>query len=140
MPNSPRQGFKLWVSFEVVLPLFLIMWIWPLSQFMMSIPNAYERIFSSADLLPFCSLMILGLYSDLSQNIKSGKLETLRLAALLGGIFLLVIYGSMKTLFMLSESGKLTAETLVDKILFSHFSMACLFLTLMFSFYTKSLS
>jgi hypothetical protein len=132
------RRFKLWLFIEALLPLcFMIIW-WPMAKYMMSIPNAYEQIFSSGDLLPFCSLMLLGFFTSIFRNSQdnSGRLETLGLMSLVLGIVLLLLYGSMKTLSLLLENGKLPTG-IVNKITFSNFSMACLVLTLSFSFYTQ---
>jgi len=100
------DAFVKWLVVEVVIPLsFVLALFWPIGWLALSLPHLFEKIFSSADLLPLSALILLGIFSDFEQaalyeRIRSPWLTALRYCAILLAVLYLFTYGFCKVRYL----------------------------------------
>ena len=121
-----RRQLSIWVAFECVLPLFLIISLWPIAEFFIQgVDRPFLRIFSTADLVVFSALLFLSMYKDIEGCIDQGilsrnKFFRTKLTSLVLAVLLLFSYGFMKNaaLFampLLSESNEAPTLTAIAR-------------------------
>jgi hypothetical protein len=63
-----KYSLASWFLFDYCLPLIFIMVFWPIALYLLKIPYAFERVFSSADLIPLGALLMLGSVREVYKN------------------------------------------------------------------------
>lgn len=93
--------FMTWFLFELTLPVLFVIAIWPIGEHLLKIPHAYERVLSSADMLPLGALILIGVVLEtiFDKEIKKESIFLTLLIALASflSICLLFVYGFLKS-------------------------------------------
>ncbi len=145
---------KYWLILEVIIPISMLVLIWPISKLLISLQHSFYRVFSAADLIPFSALLVLGVKREIESSIrfnelKKTNLENYNLLSLALPILILFIYGFLKYNFMIysfnvcniiDDSCKLVPVPSVDPIIQATalLSIGMIVLCIAFCFAAKS--
>ena len=93
--------YYMWVLFELLLPVFFVLAMWPVCVYLLALSHAYERSLGGADLIPVAAVLLItvsidGLYGEISRHHKSVALFVCCVTSLAMSMVLLVAYGFIK--------------------------------------------
>src|SRR5947209_2914352 len=99
-----QREFLNWMGWKVLLPLILIILIWPLYGKLLHLPHPFVRAFAHGDLLIFSSLVLMEA-SIVGEHIPQQSFWSLfnRIAAKIAAIVIIAIYAAIKYSVVLSE-------------------------------------
>jgi len=94
-----------WAGFEVMIPIFFVLAIWPVSAALLQISFSFEKTLGSADLLPIGSVLLLGvaidaIFSEFYRPKKSMAIAIFAIAACLFALIYLFFYGFAKAEYL----------------------------------------
>ncbi len=138
-----RYQLNSWLCIQILLPVFFIAILWPVYKFLFLTPFAFERVFSSADLIPFSSLILLGVFLDIDSeeklnNMQKKSLQYYRLAALIFAIIILSLFGFLKyhnMSYQFPSQAQATVDDVITVIAF--ISISCLFFSVCLAYLAK---
>jgi len=94
-----------WAGFEVMIPIFFVVAIWPISAALLQISFSFEKTLGSADLLPIGSVLLLGvaidaIFAEFYRPKKSMVIAILAIVACLLALIYLFFYGFAKAEYL----------------------------------------
>lgn len=134
-----------WLGFEVFIPVFFVVAIWPISAAFLNISHAYEKTMASADLLPISAILLIGvaidaIFSESKRAVKSIKFPILIVVSCVSALVLLFVYGFIKSEYM-RYTFPVTGELIDDRMtLFSFISFASIAFAISFASLLKLMS
>lgn len=69
-----KNSFSSWFFFDYCLPIVFIVGFWPIADFLLKTPYAFERVFSSAELVPVASILMLGVSREIDTEKNLGRI------------------------------------------------------------------
>lgn len=95
-----------WLWFEFMLPMFTLVWLWPMMAYLGQRPYAFQAVFGGADLVPVAALLMLNVWREIDRHARAGgvmtpMLENFQYAAVLVPVGILTLYGFVKYFVML---------------------------------------
>lgn len=98
--NHYEKSLRSWIYFDFGLPVFLIIIIWPICQFLIGLEHSFERVFSTADLIPIGSVLMLATSREIDienrLNRISRDMDGFQQAGLFIPIITLIVYIVLK--------------------------------------------
>jgi len=70
-----RNSLFCWFCYDFFLPIFFTVGFWPVAQFLVKTPFAFEKVFSSADLLLVASLLMLSSSREIDIENKLNRIS-----------------------------------------------------------------
>lgn len=94
-----------WFFLELVLPVFFVLLIWPVSKFLLGLSYSYERSLGGADLIPVACILLItvaveALFGEVVRKSKSLPLTMISITALAISMPLLAGYGFLKVEYL----------------------------------------
>lgn len=130
-----------WAGFEVIIPIFFVVAIWPISAAFLQISFAFEKTLGSADLLPIGSVLLLGvaidaIFAEFQRATKSMTVAVLAIVACLVALVFLFLYGFAKAEYLrYSFPASGTVDTRM--VLFAYLSGMSIIFAVIFSLLVK---
>jgi hypothetical protein len=106
--DETQRQFLNWMGWKVLLPLILLILIWPLYGSMLHLPHSFVRAFAPGDLLIFSSLILMEAAIE-GEHLPHQSFAAL-LARMLAKIFAIVfiaVYVAIRYSVVLHENGML---------------------------------
>ncbi len=73
--NQYKSSLSSWFFFDYCLPIAFIVGFWPIALYLMKIPYAFERVFSTADLIPIAGLLMLGASREIDMESRLNRVS-----------------------------------------------------------------
>ncbi len=99
-----KDSLSSWFLFDYCLPIIFIIGFWPVALYLLKIPYAFEKVLSTADLIPIASLLILGASREIDTENKLNRINSdmnmLRQLGIFFPILMLFLYSLLKYYYM----------------------------------------
>lgn len=99
-----KNSLSSWFLFDYCLPIIFIIGFWPVALFLLKIPYAFEKVLSTADLIPIASLLILAASREIDTENKLNRIDSdmniLRQLGIFFPILMLFLYSILKYYYM----------------------------------------
>lgn len=131
-----------WFLFDYCLPIIFIVVFWPIGLYLLKIPFAFEKVLSSADLMPIASLLMLAVSREIDMENKLGRItnemDTSKYVGLFLSILILLFYACFKYYYM-TYSFPINSDVNLDEVIsiIPYISFATVICALTFCFSTK---
>ncbi|MDG9667695.1 hypothetical protein ONV78_08135 [Hahella sp. CR1] len=68
-----KESFITWFLFDYLLPVLFIIGFWLVAALLIKMPYAFERVLSTADLMPIASILMLSVFREIDAEIKLNR-------------------------------------------------------------------